>query len=485
MVGGLVDQGAKCIDGQKGACSVGSFVKSGLIGGVVGAAGGALGSLGGKLVGQLAPKALDAVGGLFGRGASEAADSSATGAAESGLGAETREATQSAESGADNPGEAAKSADDGAAGESDGASCSTEPTHSFTGATPVLMADGATKAIDQIKVGDQIANSVPGQATTQSNTVTNVIVTKTDHDFVSLTIAPLTAAAATTTGAASTAAATDATSTAAQAAKGSVAGVLKKAAVGLAAALAVVAGTTTTHQTADGTITATATTAADTSHSTNASPGTTVTEHGGTLTTTFHHPFYDITQAAFVDAQYLKSGDQLQTPTGYALVTSVRLYHANTVTYDLTIGALHTYYVVAGDTPVLVHNCEVGYNSGGLSTKAYKHRLNTVGLKLRNVAVAQVEGRDDLVYGVSKGDDFHSEDDILSQLKPGEKIRALYSERQPCPTCDSKLAGVLTDDAEVTWSVPWSDPDTELGALINKQSNERLSGMIKKAMGIR
>ncbi|MFE7750224.1 hypothetical protein [Streptomyces sp. NPDC057428] len=42
---------------------------------------------------------------------------------------------------------------------------------------------------------------------------------------------------------------------------------------------------------------------------------------------------------------------------GTAQAADVRLYHANTVTYDLTIGSLHTYYVEAGNTPVLVHNC--------------------------------------------------------------------------------------------------------------------------------
>jgi hypothetical protein len=58
---------------------------------------------------------------------------------------------------------------------------------------------------------------------------------------------------------------------------------------------------------------------------------------GGTLTTTFHHPFYDQTQAAFVDAQHLRVGDVLQTPTGTATITTLHLYHANTITYDLTI----------------------------------------------------------------------------------------------------------------------------------------------------
>jgi hypothetical protein len=79
---------------------------------------------------------------------------------------------------------------------------------------------------------------------------------------------------------------------------------------------------------------------------------------GSTLTTTFHHPFYDETQAAFIQAQYLHVGDLLQTPDGgTAAVTTIHLFHANTTTYDLTIGTLHTYYVLAGATPVLVHNC--------------------------------------------------------------------------------------------------------------------------------
>ncbi|MEU5260411.1 hypothetical protein [Amycolatopsis sp. NPDC021455] len=35
-------------------------------------------------------------------------------------------------------------------------------------------------------------------------------------------------------------------------------------------------------------------------------------------------------------------------------------YHSTEVTYDLTVDALHTYYVSAGDVPVLVHNCGSG-----------------------------------------------------------------------------------------------------------------------------
>lgn len=111
MVGGLVDQAAKCIGGTKGSCSPGSFVKAGVTGLVVGAATGALGGVGGKLLGKLAPKALDVFGGLFGKGAAEAADAGATDGAEAAGEAETHAATESAQSSVDNAGAAAKTAE--------------------------------------------------------------------------------------------------------------------------------------------------------------------------------------------------------------------------------------------------------------------------------------------------------------------------------------------------------------------------------------
>ena len=63
--------------------------------------------------------------------------------------------------------------------------------HSFVSSTGVLMADGATKPISQVKVGDQVADSVPGDARMQTHTVQKVIVTQTDRDFVDLTVKTL------------------------------------------------------------------------------------------------------------------------------------------------------------------------------------------------------------------------------------------------------------------------------------------------------
>ncbi|MFJ2631624.1 LamG-like jellyroll fold domain-containing protein [Streptomyces sp. NPDC087422] len=301
--GSLVEQGFKCAEAGGAACSAGAFATSAVTGAVAGAIGGALGSLGGKVLSKFAPKAMEAVGGLFGKGATEAEEAAA--------GDATQTAARQGESGA------AKSA-------TDSGTC-----HSFTAGSRVLMAGGGTKAIDRIKVGDSVVNSVPGASGTQSHKVTAVIVTTTDHDFVDVGVKPVAANAVTS------------------AAKK----VIRRAALGLAASAAVLGALGATHHAADS-HPATAPVAA-------VSPAA-PTPANGHLTTTFHHPFYDETQSAFVEAKDLHQGDLLQTPTGTAQITTVRLFHAHTTTYDLTIGDLHTYYVLAGVTPVLVHNCGPG-----------------------------------------------------------------------------------------------------------------------------
>ncbi|GAA1995739.1 polymorphic toxin-type HINT domain-containing protein [Catenulispora subtropica] len=80
--------------------------------------------------------------------------------------------------------------------------------------------------------------------------------------------------------------------------------------------------------------------------------------HGGTVTGTADHPYYDHTAGAFVDAGRLPAGDRLQTGADTtATVEAVHPHGGPLVTYDLTVEGLHTYFVIAGDTPVLVHNC--------------------------------------------------------------------------------------------------------------------------------
>ncbi|MGI5502840.1 RHS repeat-associated core domain-containing protein [Lentzea sp. CA-135723] len=61
--------------------------------------------------------------------------------------------------------------------------------NSFDGDTAVLMADGSTKRIDEIEVGDEVANSNPGDTSVQSNTVAAVYVTDEDKEYVDLSFA--------------------------------------------------------------------------------------------------------------------------------------------------------------------------------------------------------------------------------------------------------------------------------------------------------
>jgi hypothetical protein len=365
--GSLVEQGFKCADKGGSSCSAGAFAGSAVEGAASGALGGALGSLGSKVLAKVAPKAVEAVGGLFGKGAAEAEETAAG------------DATQQAASKAETEGAGSRS--------ESGGSC-TRP-HSFTGNTKVLMAGGTAKAIDQIKVGDTIANAVPGESGLQAHRVTAVIVTTTDHDFVDLTIKPVTKSAA-----------------AKSAAKSVARSALKKTALGLAASAAVLATLATGHHAGKQDLTAAAPIAATSE----------VTTQGDHLTTTFHHPFYDQTQAAFTDAQDLHPGDLLQTPTGTTQVTEVRLYHANTTTYDLTIGTLHAYYVLAGTTPVLVHNSNCG------PTRLY-HYTNEAG---HDGILQSGEMRPSLKANNPK-DARYGDGQYLTDIEPGTKTQGQLS----------------------------------------------------------
>lgn len=85
----------------------------------------------------------------------------------------------------------------------------------------------------------------------------------------------------------------------------------------------------------------------------------TVATPGGrrTLTGTSDHPFYDLTTRSWTDAGRLRAGDRLQTPDHSTVtVADVTSYTKPQVTYDLTVEGIHSYFVAAGDTAVLVHN---------------------------------------------------------------------------------------------------------------------------------
>ncbi|MCP2343166.1 RHS repeat-associated core domain-containing protein [Actinomadura rupiterrae] len=149
---------------------------------------------------------------------------------------------------------------------------------SFTPGTLVPMADGTSKKIQDIKVGDKIKNAVPGVkpgTADQVHTVTAIHVTHTDRHYTDVTI------------------------------EGA---------------------------------------------------------HGPkTIVGTSGHKYWDVTRHAWVPAQSLKAGERLQTTWGGSVrVLTTLTYSTTAVTYNLTVDGLHTYFVDAGDTPILVHNAACG-----------------------------------------------------------------------------------------------------------------------------
>ncbi|MGW1479670.1 polymorphic toxin-type HINT domain-containing protein, partial [Streptomyces rubiginosohelvolus] len=82
------------------------------------------------------------------------------------------------------------------------------------------------------------------------------------------------------------------------------------------------------------------------------------------LTATHEHPFWSPSEGAWVAARDLAPDMTLLTDSGdTVIVTGNKGFTQRARTYNLTVTGLHTYYALAGDTPVLVHN------SGGLCPK--------------------------------------------------------------------------------------------------------------------
>ncbi|MFD4030823.1 polymorphic toxin-type HINT domain-containing protein [Streptomyces sp. NPDC058637] len=151
--------------------------------------------------------------------------------------------------------------------------------HSFTPGTPVLMSDGSTRPIEDVRIGDDIVVTDPESGLTTTRTVVATIITEDDKDFVDLTVSR----------------------------KGD--------------------------------------------HSTQA------------LTSTTTHPFWSPSEDAWVDAGHLRAGMTLRTVDGgTAEVERTVEFRDHRRTHDLTIDDIHTYYVVAGTTPLLVHNDDGGFD---------------------------------------------------------------------------------------------------------------------------
>ncbi|MGW0576473.1 polymorphic toxin-type HINT domain-containing protein, partial [Streptomyces sp. NPDC002920] len=166
-----------------------------------------------------------------------------------------------------------------------GGSCPIPGKHSFLPGTKVLLADGTTKPIERVKLGDKVTVTDPATGGTAVREVAGTIVTEDDKHFVDLTV---------------------------------------KGNSGRAEALV----STTTH------------------------------------------PFWVESERRWIEAGDLTPGMKLLTASGDTVeLTAAREYHKRQRTHDLTISDIHTYYVLAESTPLLVHNCGDGPDdTSGMAT---------------------------------------------------------------------------------------------------------------------
>ncbi|HEY9388889.1 MAG TPA: polymorphic toxin-type HINT domain-containing protein [Mycobacteriales bacterium] len=129
--------------------------------------------------------------------------------------------------------------------------------------------------------------------------------------------------------------------------------------------------------------------------------GVTVATHGlvtsqtGTVTATDTHPFWvadphpaagpNLPKGHWTEAGDLHPGDLLRTPAGTLLpiLTLTTWTQADTV-HNLTIDTDHTYDVLAGNTPVLVHNAGDCPNWSPTSGPTFGHTFKTHGAGVKN-----------------------------------------------------------------------------------------------------
>ncbi|WP_418959587.1 DNRLRE domain-containing protein [Streptomyces tritici] len=208
----------------------------------------------------------------------------------------------------------------------------------------------------------------------------------------------------------------------------------------------------------------------------------------GEITSTADHLYWLPDAGRWVKAGDLAPGSWLRTSSGvWVQVTAIDRSERHQRVHNLTVEGDHNYYVVAGGIPVLVHNqCgeQVDYGSDGLPRAAAERRFapNSGVIQGSNVAAARLrDGR--VLTGVSNPrTGKHAEEDILGQLKDGDVVDELYTERQPCGPNQNNCIGQLLDNnpgVRITYSVPWSDhPDPEVAKLLNGSSKQLLMGMI-------
>jgi hypothetical protein len=129
---------------------------------------------------------------------------------------------------------------------------------------------------------------------------------------------------------------------------------------------------------------------------------------GGELQATCSHPFW-VEGKGWIYAKDLKPMDELTDEQHrLVLVSNVRVEDQIADTFNLTVEGVHTYYVLAGESPVLVHNVGVIYMVPGSGTPS---GLPYIG-RTSNFAARQQYSGDGRDRSQAQPIDEYPEDDI-------------------------------------------------------------------------
>ncbi|MFG3001542.1 polymorphic toxin-type HINT domain-containing protein [Streptomyces sp. NPDC048340] len=204
-----------------------------------------------------------------------------------------------------------------------------------------------------------------------------------------------------------------------------------------------------------------------------------------TVTATDKHPFWVPELREWVDAEKLQPGQWLETSSGTKVqITAVRKYTKQQAVHNLTVSDLHTYYVLAGATPVLVHNCgdvgqQVEHGSTELSRATVFQRLldNNRG----NLYGAARLRNGDIITAHSD-DAGHAEEYLVQKAGGGSNIAEMYTEYGMCPRCQGPggkraVLPSLPADVQLTYSIPFADPASRPAARTG------LRGVIRSIFG--
>ena len=98
-------------------------------------------------------------------------------------------------------------------------------------------------------------------------------------------------------------------------------------------------------------------------------------EAGGELLATSRHPFW--TQRGWVAAENLSVSDVLSDRSGLPVAIGyIAQESVDTPTFNLSVGEMHTFFVVVGETSVLVHNLDpwdIGFSRPVSSGEVFQH----------------------------------------------------------------------------------------------------------------